>query len=58
MGHVWRRRETFTEHWWEELKGRHHLGDPRIDKRVILKWILAETGGHGACCPRVQGLMI
>lgn len=39
----------------EKLKGRHHLGDPRIDNRVILKSILAETGGHGGRCLRVQG---
>jgi hypothetical protein len=29
-------------------EGRHHLEDPRVDERIILKWILRERcAGHG-----------
>jgi hypothetical protein len=25
--------------WWEDLKERHHLADPVLYGRIILKWI-------------------
>ena len=25
--------------WWENLRERHHLGDPGLDGRIILRWI-------------------
>jgi len=25
--------------WWGNLKGRDHLGDPGVDRRIILRWI-------------------
>jgi hypothetical protein len=26
--------------WWENLKERDHWGDPDVDGRIILKWII------------------
>ena len=31
--------EAFTGIWWGNLKERHHLGDPGVDGRIILRWI-------------------
>jgi hypothetical protein len=31
--------ELFTGFWWENLREREHLGDRRVDGRIILKWI-------------------
>jgi hypothetical protein len=25
--------------WWGNLRERDHLGDPRVDERIILRWI-------------------
>jgi len=25
--------------WWENLRERHHLGDPGEDGRIILRWV-------------------
>jgi hypothetical protein len=25
--------------WWESLRKGHHLGDPNVGRRTILKWI-------------------
>jgi hypothetical protein len=33
-----------TKFWLECLKGRDHLEDQRIDRRIILKWILGKQG--------------
>jgi hypothetical protein len=37
MWHVWGRRETHTEFWWENLRKRGHSEDPGVDGRIILK---------------------
>jgi hypothetical protein len=34
------RREVYTGFWRDNLRERDHLGDPGIDGRIILKWIL------------------
>jgi hypothetical protein len=41
-GHVARieERRGYTGFWWENLKERGHLGDPGIDGRIILRWII------------------
>jgi hypothetical protein len=31
--------EEYTEFWWGKLKEKDNLGDPRIDGRIILRWI-------------------
>jgi len=31
--------EAYTGVWWSNLRDRHHLEDPGIDGRIILKWI-------------------
>jgi len=36
---VWWRGEAYTGFWWRYLKERYHLGDPGVDKRIILRWI-------------------
>jgi len=33
---IWGRGEVYTEFWWGNLKERDHLGDPDIDRRIIL----------------------
>jgi hypothetical protein len=34
-----RERKGAYKAWWENLKERVHLEDPRVDKRIILNWI-------------------
>jgi len=36
---VWGRAEVYTGYWWRNLRGRGHLEDPGIDRRIILRWI-------------------
>ena len=49
-GHVARmgRREAYTGFWWGKLREREHLGDSRVDGRIILRWILRKWDeGYG-----------
>jgi hypothetical protein len=39
MWRIWGRREVHTGFWWGDLKEGDHLGDPRVDGRIILKRI-------------------
>jgi hypothetical protein len=36
------RGEAYTEFWWGDLREIDHLGDPGVDKRVVLRWIFRE----------------
>ena len=40
VGYVARmvRGEVYTEFWWGNLRERDHLGDPRIDGMIIVRW--------------------
>jgi hypothetical protein len=40
MWRVWERREVRTGFWWGNLRERDHWGDPDVDGRIILRWIL------------------
>ena len=46
VGHVARmgRGEACTGFWWENLSERDHWGDPGVDGRIILRWILRKWG--------------
>jgi hypothetical protein len=33
------RGEAYTGFWWGNLKARVHLGDPGLDRGIILSWI-------------------
>jgi hypothetical protein len=39
MQHVWRRGEAYTGFLWGNLSEINHLGDPGVDRRIILRWI-------------------
>jgi hypothetical protein len=41
---VWERKEVHTGFWWGDLREGDHLGDPRVDGRIILKWIFKWDG--------------
>jgi len=32
--------EAYTEFWWGNLREKDHLGDPGVDGRIILRWVL------------------
>jgi hypothetical protein len=34
------KREVHTGYWWGYLREGDHFGDPGVDRRIILKWIL------------------
>jgi hypothetical protein len=36
---VWRRGEMYRGFWWRNVRVRNHLGDPGVDRRIILRWI-------------------
>jgi len=37
MQHVLGRREVYRELWWGNLREKDHLGDPDVEKRIILR---------------------
>jgi hypothetical protein len=37
--------EVHTGFWWGDLSEGYHLGDPGIDWRIILRWILKKWDG-------------
>jgi hypothetical protein len=42
------RRYVGTGFWWENLRETDFLEDPRVDERIILKWIFrTRDGSHG-----------
>jgi len=41
---VWERGEAYTRFWGRNLRERHHLGDPGIGERIILRWIFRKWG--------------
>jgi hypothetical protein len=45
MWHVWERREWCTRCWWESQRERGHWGDPDVDERIILRWIVKKLEG-------------
>jgi hypothetical protein len=40
MQRVWGREDVYTSIWWGKLRERDHWGDPGVDGRIILRWIL------------------
>jgi hypothetical protein len=40
MWHVWGRGDVHTGYWWRNLRERDHLGNPGVDRRIIVRWIL------------------
>jgi hypothetical protein len=45
---VWGRGDLHTGFWWGNLRGRYHLVDLGVDRRIILRWIFRKWDrGHG-----------
>jgi hypothetical protein len=40
MQHVWGRGEAYSGFWWGNPRERYRLGDPGVNGRIILRWIL------------------
>jgi hypothetical protein len=38
--HLTREITLYTGFWWGNLRERKHVGDPGIDGRIILRWII------------------
>jgi len=38
VAHMGERRDVYRV-WWGSLRERDHLGDPGIDRMIILRWI-------------------
>jgi hypothetical protein len=45
MWRVWGREDVYTGFWWGSLRERDHWGDPDVDRRIILRWILRKWEG-------------
>jgi hypothetical protein len=45
MWRVWGRGEACTGFWWGNLRERDYWGDPDVDGRIILIWILRKWEG-------------
>jgi hypothetical protein len=45
MSHVWGKREVHTGFWWGDLREGDHLGDPGIDRRIMLKLTFKKWDG-------------
>jgi len=46
MWHVWGTGKIHTGFWWRELMERHHLADPGVDGRIMLRWIFRMYDGE------------
>jgi hypothetical protein len=44
---VWGRGEAYTGFWRGNLRERDHSGDPGVDGRIILRWILRKSDVGG-----------
>jgi len=38
---------AYTGFWWGYLRVRDHLGDPGVNERIILRWILRKCDVRG-----------
>jgi hypothetical protein len=48
------KKEVHTGFWWGDLREGDHLGDPRVDRRIILKWIFKKWDGGTDCIDLAQ----
>jgi len=39
--------KVYTGFWWGNLRERDHLGDPGVNVRIILRWIIRKWDGRG-----------
>jgi len=45
MWRIWGRGEVCTGFWLENVRERDHRGDPDVDWRIILSWIVRKCKG-------------